>query len=346
MKKIFLIILFMEILSYSEIIELKDGTKINGTMEGLIDNVYMVRTQYGMLSIKKEDILNPASIKISEIEKDSQTVSNIDISSQSAIDTININEKSQKFEFKTIISSSAIEKIFFKNDIIIATRTYNDKNELIKMEGNLEDGKYIEYYDSGTVKSEINISSNMENGSFKIFYENGNLKTKAEYKNALIDGDAYFYSPDGKLLLQQSYKMGLLDGPVIEYDLNGNIVKKETYIQGNLLKKIEEPKENKETSISDNAISELSAKKVNLARGIKYLVFQNNKYKAYFILDEYNNIVDQDGKLPDGNLKIYDEQKELQEEFLIENNSIKTLHLYNKSITYKFDKNKKAIKMD
>ncbi|NLI09279.1 MAG: toxin-antitoxin system YwqK family antitoxin [Elusimicrobia bacterium] len=350
MKKIlFIILTLFPLFAQAATVYLKDGTKIEGQFEGLMDDFYMIRTKYGVLTVKKDEVVNPQELE----PKESGEVS---VSSQSAsqqtLSTQAVSESSSSFQSENIsiftleiaASSDTVNKIFFENKIAIATMTYNTKNELISSSGEIKNGKYSRFYPSGNILSEIYFENGKENGLAKFYYENGNLQTKAEYKNGVLDGAVYSYSPEGKILAEQNYKEGVLDGDFIEYAPDGTVKNKTVYIKGEILK----PQENKKSQEKPVMETALKAKKVKVARGYKFLVYSDKKYKASFIIDENgNNLLNhKSGTLPDGNLKVISEDGSLTEEFLFKDDEIKSYLKTDggKTESFSYDKDGKAIK--
>lgn len=294
-------------------VELKDGTKIEGEVQGFIDDSYAIKTKYGILTIKKEDILNAQDLEI-EQEKISNNEENI------SSDTVSNNHIEETLTFEVINSSGEIKKIYYENSIAIATRTYSQNNVLISQDGNIKDGTYTQRYSSGNIKAQLQFENEKENGLAKFFYENGNMQARAQYKNGLLDGTLFSYSPEGILLSEQNYKEGLLDGSFCEYNIDGSIKSKTFYLKGEKIEPQKETPQNKKIAEEEP----LSAKKIKVARGYRFIVYLEKKYKASFTI--LNNGVElknrREGELPDGQLKVYSEDGQLTDEFVFKNNSI------------------------
>jgi len=315
---IYFLLLFLPIDSFSETIILKDGATIVGEFEGLMEDTYMVRTKYGVLNIKKDEIVSPENIEI----KNEQTQG----SGISSTSTLNSDIIENTYTFKTIVDSDTVKKYYYENDVCIATQTFNLKNELINAEGEIKDGKYIEYFSDGKIKTEKNFSNGKENGIIKIYYPNGILQSKAEYSNGGLNGAVLIYSQAGKLIFEQNYKDGILDGLIKEYGEDGSIKKQTIYSMGKEIapetpKKEIIPQEKKNEIIA----SPITAKKIKIARGNKYIIYFERKYKATLIIDSNYNILDKSGEFPDGVLRINEENS--IEEWTFEKDNIKSLKI-------------------
>ncbi len=296
------ILLFLSLLN-AEKIELKDGTVIYGDFEGLIEDNYVIRTKYGILSVKKEDILYPDSENI--IIKQTDNIK---------------NNKDLRIITKKI--ENGYKRFFYENGVIIATQTFIN-NELIT-EGNIKDGVYYEFDENDNMIAEKTIKNGIENGTVIEFYPSGIIKSKINFKDGKIHGKAYFYTEDSKLILEQSFENGVLEGYSIEYNLDGNIKSKILYHNGKLAETNEEKKEeNKENTQNEPVIStetlkieEITTKKINLARGKKIFVYKNNKYIGSFTFDNEFNILDITGSIPDGEIEVKESKYNIIFQFL------------------------------
>ena len=350
-----LLVLFSAVPLFTEEIILKDGVKIEGEFEGALNDVYMIRTKYGVLNVKKEEILFPETINLKSEKKTapaaSTTAETVELSTETLIPELAENI----LEYRIFSDTDGVKKIFLENGVETATRAFNLKNELVFSEGAIKDGKYSEYYPDGKIKAEKEYADGLENGSAKIYYPSGNLQNKTGYKNGLLDGPVFIYSPEGKLLFEQNYIAGILDGWVREYDDAGAVKKQTLYTAGipgaaSGGKEIadaaaEQPAPKKKIEIND---SPLSAKKIELARGEKYIIYLEKKQKAVLILDKTLNLISRSGKLPDGTLKIINEEDALEKEFTFKGNKIENLKIFNpdgsEKASYRYDEKDLAVK--
>lgn len=332
MKLILFTIIAIPVFSQAAVINLRDGTRIEGEAEGFMDDVYVIRTKYGLLNIKKEEIINPQDLDSHQEQMDKET--SIAVSSEAPKTQ---DPAGELLTFEIFSTSESITKIYYENAVAIATRTFNVSNEPLKEEGSLKDGRYVQMYPSGVLKAEIRFENGKENGPAKFFYENGNLQARAEYKNGLLNGSLFSYSPEGKLLSEQNYRDGLLDGLFAEYSADGQIKTRTFYARG---QKIEPKAQAQEPSAQVKAQDNpLSAKKIKVARGYKFLVYFEKKYKASFtIMDNGVELENRrEGNLPDGTLRVYSEDGALSDEFVFKDNAISKYSKFSQGKTEVFE---------
>ncbi|MCK4935820.1 MAG: toxin-antitoxin system YwqK family antitoxin [Elusimicrobiales bacterium] len=317
-----ILILSLSVSAHADILLMKDGTQIKGTIVGEMDSILNIKTKYGNLNIDKKDIF--------KITKDKQ----IKISTKKS--PVKIKKLSPKYTFKTISeSTSSIKKIYMKNGAPMATETFNDKEELIKIEGAIEDATYREYYSNGSIKTEKTIINGKESGSLKIYYPNGNLQSKAYYVNGKLNGTVKIFNENEKLLFEQNFKNSILNGFFKEYDEDGNVKSELFYINGNIVakpketKKLEKTVEAKKNKTNDSDINTLITVKIRkLARGERFSFYMNNKYIGKILLDNNYNILSQSGKIPDGTIQAYSKKGRLEKEFVFTDREITLLKVY------------------
>lgn len=330
--KIFIILIFSFLNLYSEKIELKDGTVIYGDFEGVVDDYYVIRTKYGVLSVSSSDINIPSEIIINS--------SSTQIQSDSGVEMKIITKKTE----------DGYVRNFYVNSIMVATQTFNSSQNLLNVYGTIKDGIYYEYDEKGNMLAERTIKNGLENGPVIEFYPDGIIKSRIDFKDGKISGKAFFYTNDSRLILEQSFTNGVLDGFSVEYDLDGNIKSKVLYSNGKLAttdkteeetKELKEEKNDKKVSVTDT----YSVKTINIARGKKVFVYKNNRYIGSFTFDNDYNIIDVTGKIPDKDIEIKEPKITLSFSFL--NNwpvNLKITKSGNLENEYIYDENGKAIK--
>ncbi len=322
--------------AHADTILMKDGTQLKGSIEGELDSTLLLKTKYGSLNIDKKDI--------AKITKEQE------IKTLTKTPAIEIKKEIPKYTFQSITeSSSSIKKIYLKDNSIIATEFFNNKEELLSLEGALEDATYKEHYSNGNIKTEKTITNGKENGSLKIYYPNGNIQSKAYYVSGKLNGKVEIFNENGNLLFEQNFKNSILNGFFKEYDEMGNIKSELFYINGNLgkkpqkketkeLKKIIETKKNKTNDSDINMLITVKIRK--LARGERFTFYMNNKYIGKILLDNNYNILSQSGKVPDGIVQAYSKKGRLEKEFVFLDKEVKLLKAYilgelNAQYTYK-----------
>lgn len=312
---IFFLVFAISLNAHSDTVLMKDGTAIKGTLEGEVDSTMLIKTKYGSLSINKDDI--------DKIIEDQE----IKVSTKTPV--AEIKKEMPKYTFKVLsISASSIEKIYMKDEIIIATETFSDKEELLKLEGAIEDAIYKEYYPNGAIKTEKTIVNGKENGTLKIYYPNGNLQSKAYYANGKLNGTVEIFDENGKLLFEQNFKNSILNGFFKEYDEAGNVKSELFYINGNIAPPPSEKKA-EELKITESDINMLVTVKIRkLARGERFSFYMNNRYVGKILLDDNYNILSASGKIPDGAVQAYSKAGKLEKEFVFTNKELILLKVY------------------
>jgi hypothetical protein len=74
-----------------------------------------------------------------------------------------------------------------------------------------------EFYDDGTVKSEVEMEEGYKNGRAKYFYPNGAVKNLYSYKDDLIEGPFTSYDEHGNVITKGHYFKGVCVGPIYYY---------------------------------------------------------------------------------------------------------------------------------
>lgn len=72
------------------------------------------------------------------------------------------------------------------------------------------DGLYREFFQTGSVKFEMNYVNDKAHGVVQGWLPEGILQFKGNYNNGLKDGDWLFYTTDGKLKKKEVYQNGLI----------------------------------------------------------------------------------------------------------------------------------------
>gem|GEM_PF-717090 len=98
--------------------------------------------------------------------------------------------------------------------------TYND--------GDIE-GKSINYFKNGKVKSEINYAKDQLDGYYKTYYYSGQTYTEGWYKEGKRQGTWLTYNINGTLQSNKYYQDDELNGYLKEFNINGQITDKYLY---------------------------------------------------------------------------------------------------------------------
>lgn len=89
-----------------------------------------------------------------------------------------------------------------------------------------------EYYSTGELKAEYEISDNKKHGDYKEYYKDGELKEDAYYSEGKLDGMRKLYYDNGQVEWQVNYKNGKENGHYKKYSVNGELIEEWYYENG------------------------------------------------------------------------------------------------------------------
>lgn len=302
----------------AETLYLKDGSVISGETLGETPEAVLFKTRYGSLTVNKKDI--------ARTEK-----------TASPSEPPPEREKSP-FTFKTVkAGSSAVREIYYKNGIVIATRTVNLAGNGRRTDGALEDGVYFEYREDGTMKTRLEIKNGKKDGFLISYHPNGEIQSMARYKNGEINGKVEIFNENGTLLFAQNFIASVPNGFFRQYDEKGKIVSETFYINGFVgpspVKKAEASSPGPETEPPEEAVpasslSMTTAKLTPLARGERYLFYQNEKYIGKIIVAANYHVLSKSGKIPDGVIPVYSEDGDIRRELTLVSNDLVYMKIF------------------
>lgn len=337
--------------SYAAVFVLKDGTRVEGTIEGEMDGMKLIKTKYGSLTIDNKEISSTETPAIGEKAISSVGLSTVPVVAASTaaaavvepstaavaastetlplpLDLPPAPAAGPALTFRTVMpSTSSFERIYFEGGVVIATETIDSKGQLLSLAGAIKDGIYREYYDSGNLKTEKTMINTKADGTLKAFYPTGVLQTEAFYLQGKLSGLVRIYNENAKLLFEQNFKDGIPNGWFREFDEGGGVKSEFFYTDGHLAERPQPKKEEKKAEAGSENL--LSAKTQSLARGERVSFYLNNKYIAKVHLDKDFNLISKDGKVPDGEVKVYGKSGGLEKEFVFLKNEVASLKVYN-----------------
>ncbi len=328
----FALTLLLPLSAYADVIILKDGTRIEGALEGEIDGVALVRTQYGALNIKKSDIVSqtkaePAAAAPAMEAPVTSTEAALAVSSAPAA-LPDAPAPAPQYTFKTVVlSSMAYEKVYFEDLTAIATELFTAKGDLMGVRGSVKDATYREYYESGNLKTEKTMLNSKSSGPLKVYYPGGLLQSEASYLDGLLNGSVRVYNESGKLLFEQNFLAGVQNGYFREFDDTGALKSEHFYAEGRLAAK-PAPQGSLPAAAAETPDSAVTATSRRLARGERITFHLNNKYVAKMQLDKDFNLIARDGPVPDGAVKIYDKAGILEKELIFAKNELVCVKTY------------------
>ncbi|MEI7481146.1 MAG: hypothetical protein WCK75_02225 [Elusimicrobiota bacterium] len=329
MKIIFLFLLAgLSLTAYADIITLKDGTRLDGVIEGEMDGVAMVKTKYGILNISKTDIA-------SQSRQEDITSSTSAVTAEPPLAELPAEPPpAPKYTFTTVTpSTSSFERIYAENGVVVATETFDSRGDLLGLQGFIKDGSYKEYYESGNLKTEKTIINTKTSGTLRAYYPTGVIQSEAYYTAGALNGTVRIYSENSKLLLEQNFKDGVPNGWFKEFDEAGGLKSELFYADGHIAEtpKAAEPTKAGPAAAQETTESMVTVKTMALARGERFTFYLNNKYVAKIHLDKAFNMISKDGKVPDGAVKVYNKDGKLEKEFVFIKNEVNILKVYNEA---------------
>lgn len=346
MKIIFsLLLLGLSLGAHADIITLKDGTRLEGTIEGELDGVNLVKTRYGSLNINKNDILDIGAPEITVTEPFNASTDAVSLSSGVPPELPDAPAPEPGYTFKTItLSTSSFERIYAEDGVVIATETFDSRGGLVSLRGTVKDGSYKEYYDNGNLKTEKTVIDTKTSGTLKAYYPGGVLQSEAYYAAGALNGTVRIYNENAKPLFEQNFKDGVPNGWFREFDEAGALKSELFYTDGRAAEKPAAAAPKKPEAAAPEAPESMVTVKIQtLARGERFTFYLNNKYVAKLHLDRDFNIISKDGKVADGAVKAYNKDGKLEKEFVFVKNEVGLLKVYNtagaleREYTYKND---------
>lgn len=91
-----------------------------------------------------------------------------------------------------------------------------------------------DYYENGTLKSELRYENGMLNGCSVWYLANGKKQIEVTYRNDTMDGPLRRWHENGNLMEETWYKDGVQDSVYREYSLKGIMVAEGYYVNGEL----------------------------------------------------------------------------------------------------------------
>lgn len=226
MKNLVMIIpLLLPGIARADLITLKDGTRIEGAIEGEMEGVTVIRTQYGALNIKKSDIVSQVPGAPAEPLPAAPAVSTGTAAVLPPPEPLPPPPVAgAEYTFRTVtLDTMSFQRVYFENGVSIATETFDTRGSLLAQDGRLKDGVYREYYDNGNLKTEKTVADAKVSGTLKAYYPGGVLQSVASYQAGLLDGAVRIYGENSRLLFEQNFRAGVPDGYFREFDETGVI---------------------------------------------------------------------------------------------------------------------------
>ena len=117
----------------------------------------------------------------------------------------------QDLKVKVALDDSNIYN-FLKNGVSVGRGKWLDAGRFEVIEGNIPDGVYKLFYDSGELKRTFSVKNGSLNGTCKVFYRSGKVEREGVYKDGTENGKSLLYYPTGKLKGFSYYQNGIKTG--------------------------------------------------------------------------------------------------------------------------------------
>ena len=326
---------------------LKDGVRLEGEVAGEMNGAVLIKTKYGSLTVNRTDI---AEQKVSAQQpaaqpepaaQPAQPVPEAPVSTQAAVQAapavstqaaalaVEIStpaaEPAPRLTFAAVEPSTTSRLlVYYENGVAIATETYS-AGALALTEGAIKNGTYTEYYPDGSLKTVKSVLNGRTSGTLRAYYPGGKLQIEAYYLGGAKDGAFKYYAEDGSPLMEAQYSNDKLNGLKKEFG-PGGVVASQAYYEDDHL--ADQPKPAAAKAAAAEPESLVSAKSVQLARGERFSFQLNGKFIGKLNLDKDYNLIDQEGKVPDGTVRVYSSDGKLQKELVFQKNALKTLRIY------------------
>uniref|UniRef100_A0A6C0EAF7 MORN-repeat protein n=1 Tax=viral metagenome TaxID=1070528 RepID=A0A6C0EAF7_9ZZZZ len=123
----------------------------------------------------------------------------------------------------TYVKNEIVEEVTYCKTIEVAY--YADNYKL-----NLTNGKFIEWYENGSKRTEYTLVNGKIDGIYKYWWDNGNLHIMNTMSNGILDGETRVYYTNGKINILRNYVNNVMNGDYYEWYNNEKIKIKCTYI--------------------------------------------------------------------------------------------------------------------
>lgn len=321
---------------------LKDGTRLEGAVTGEMEGAVLIKTAYGSLTINRADISEQVAAKPAAAESPAASTATAAEAPPAELPAAELpaadpalpepaqDGPAAPLTF-TSLSGENGERlvVYYEGGVAVATETYDAGGALLSLQGAVKNGTYSEFHPGGALKSVKTMLGGRANGSVKTYYPDGKPQIEAYYFDGAKDGDFKYFGEDGLPLLEAAYKADKLHGWKREYGPGGAKVS-ELYYQDD--RPAEPPKPPAPPSAGapggQDPESLVTAKAKRISRGEIFSFKLGGKYIGKVRVDTEFNVIEQDGDIPDGGIKVYSKDGKLQKELVFKGGELKVLRAY------------------
>ena len=177
--------------------------------------------------------------------------------------------------------------IFKINGEVVAKGKWLNAGEFIILSGQINDGVYSEYFDTGDLRQTFMFKHGQLNGNCKTYFSSSTVEREGLFKDGKAEGPSKMYYPDGKLKGVSEFKNGKREGVTTLYYHNGAIKAKLNFKDGKAF--------GKQVMFYENGNPESLAEYDNTGKknGKVIFYYESGKIKkeAEFVDDELDGIV-------------------------------------------------------
>jgi antitoxin component YwqK of YwqJK toxin-antitoxin module len=109
------------------------------------------------------------------------------------------------------------EYIFYKNEEEVGKGEWLDAGRFEVTEGDIPDGLYKEFHDTGEVKRTFSFVGGTLNGVCRVYYRSGKVEREGFFKNGVEEGESKLFYPNGNLKGISYFQKGFKNGPTKLY---------------------------------------------------------------------------------------------------------------------------------
>ena len=106
---------------------------------------------------------------------------------------------------------------------IPSLKQMEDKDGTWYLKGSPYSGKYIDYYNNGSIQNKGTLVNSKLNGELTVYFKSGTVRSVSDYKNGVLHGLTREYYKNGALMQRIGYSEGRSNGLFEHYFINGQI---------------------------------------------------------------------------------------------------------------------------
>lgn len=183
--------------------------------------------------------------------------------------------------------SKCIAAILAFSFLVSCSESEHKTQNVVNAAGQIIDGISINYYDDGSIRSEVPVKDGKRHGEAREYYENGQLAASIAYENDLKNGTSKWYYQDGILYQQAIFVDNKKHGLEKKYYNTGELMAVLRWKEGETLPGLMEfHKNGKEVRQPSIVVTEKGGKlTIRLSNGAERVVFYAGQLADDQVLD-------------------------------------------------------------